>query len=249
MVVRLDEIAARFEVADALLRDGRVDEAAATTRELVPLLRLAIDRIPYDPILRHRLALALVLVGDREGYRRACAATLERFVGSQGLFNGEAARACLVGPDAVDDLSLPRRWVEAALAREPGLPGLHFYRGLADFRAGLYERAVEHLRESMKLGSGWTAAPVNDSPERLEREAAKDPQGLAAVAYERLKAPGTQESVSCGQRDRGVLLGRRFIHSLDHDPRPTLVSEEGPGPGEEYRQLSAGTDQEQNMDE
>ena len=80
MAVRLDEIAARFEVADALLRAGRVDEAIATSRELVPLLRLAIDRSPDDPSLRHRLALALVLAGDREGYRRACAATLERFV-------------------------------------------------------------------------------------------------------------------------------------------------------------------------
>ena len=101
---------------------------------------------------------------------------------------GEAARACLVGPDAVDDPSVPRRLAETALSREPGLPWLHYFLGLADFRAGRYERAVEHLRESMKLGSGWTAAPVNDSPERLEREAAKDPQGLAAVAYERPKA-------------------------------------------------------------
>ncbi len=39
--------------------------------------------LPYDPSLRHRLALALVLAGDREGYRRACAATLERLGRSQ----------------------------------------------------------------------------------------------------------------------------------------------------------------------
>ena len=109
---------------------------------------------------------------------------------------GEAARACLVGPDAVDDISLPRRWIEAALAREPRTPWLHYYLGLADFRAGLYEGAVEHLRESLKLGTGWAAAPVNDSPERLEREAAKDPQGLAAVAYERLKAEGATRRYS-----------------------------------------------------
>ncbi len=61
----------------------------------------------------------------------------------------------------MDDLSLPRRWVDAALTREPGTPWLHYYRGLADFRAGLYEGAVEHLRESLKLGNGWAAAPVN----------------------------------------------------------------------------------------
>jgi tetratricopeptide (TPR) repeat protein len=95
------------------------------------------------------------------GYRRACAVTLERFVRSQGPGISEAARACLVGPDAVDDISPPRRWVEAALALEPRTPWLHYYRGLADFRAGVYERAVEHLRESVKLGSGWAAAPVN----------------------------------------------------------------------------------------
>ncbi len=160
-VVRFDDLAGRFEAADALLRAGRVNEATATSRQLVRLLRLAIDRLPHDPSLRHRLALALVLGGDRDGYRRACAATLEWFVRYQGQDITEAARACLVGLDAVDDISLPRGWVEAALTRGPTTPWLLYYRGLADFRAGLYERAVEHLRESVKVGGGWAAAPVN----------------------------------------------------------------------------------------
>ena len=116
---------------------------------------------PDDPSLRHRLALALVLAGDREGYRRACAATLERFGRSQDALIGEAARACLVGPDAVDDPSVPRRLAETALAREPGAPWLHYVLGLADFRAGRYEAAVEHLGESLKSGADWAAAPLN----------------------------------------------------------------------------------------
>ena len=61
----------------------------------------------------------------------------------------------------MDDISVPRGWVETALSRGPRLPWLLYYRGLADFRAGRYERAVEHLRESLKVGGGWAAAPVN----------------------------------------------------------------------------------------
>src|SRR5208337_2797667 len=57
--VRLDDLARRFDLADSLLRAGRGDEAIATSRGLVSLLRLAIDQRPNDPSLRHRLALAL----------------------------------------------------------------------------------------------------------------------------------------------------------------------------------------------
>jgi WD40 repeat protein len=159
--VRPDDVPARFVEAADMLGVGRVADASATGRELVPLLRRAVEQSPDDPSLRHRFALALVLASDRDGYRRACAETLERFGRSEDPLLGEAARACLIGPDAVDDPSVPRRLAETALARESGAPWLHYFLGLADFRAGRYEGAVEHLEESLKLGSTWPAAPLN----------------------------------------------------------------------------------------
>ena len=81
--VRPDDLPSRFGEAAEWLGAGRVAEAIAAGRELIPVLQRLVDESPDDPSLRHRLALALVLAGDREGYRRACAATLERLGRSQ----------------------------------------------------------------------------------------------------------------------------------------------------------------------
>jgi eukaryotic-like serine/threonine-protein kinase len=159
--VRLDELAIRVEFADSLLRTGRVDDAIVLSRQLVPLFRRAVDQSPDDPSLRHRLALALVLAGDRDGYRNACAATLSHFSRLGDPLIGEAARACLVAPNAVDDFSVPRRLIEAALVADPGHAWLHYMLGLAHFRAGRYREAVDELQQSLDLGAAWLAAPLN----------------------------------------------------------------------------------------
>jgi tetratricopeptide (TPR) repeat protein len=158
---RLDDLPARFDLADASLRAGRMDEATGAGRVLIPLLRRAVEQRPDDPSLRHRFALALVLAGDREGYRRACAATLDRLGRSEDPMIGEAVRACLVGPDSVDDFSVARRLVERGLAREPGAPWLYYLLGLADLRAGRSEEEVEHLEKSRELGNTWAGTPLN----------------------------------------------------------------------------------------
>ena len=80
---RRDDIATRFGKAADLLEVGRVDEAIAASRRLIPFISRAVDQNPNDPSLRHRLALALAAAGDHEGYRRACAATLKQFAGSE----------------------------------------------------------------------------------------------------------------------------------------------------------------------
>ena len=128
--VSSEDVVARFNLADASLRAGRVDEARAVMRASLPLLRRAVERSPDDPSVRHRLALALVLAGDRDGYRRACDATFERFGSADDPLVGEAARACLIGSNGAIDLSAPRRLVEAALSQNPEAPWWHYVLGL-----------------------------------------------------------------------------------------------------------------------
>ena len=113
-------------LGDALKAKGKLDESAAVLRELtrldpgdagsvdIQVSRLgeggdwgevvafcsrSVERRPDDPSLRHRYALVLLHAGDREGYRRNCAATVEKFGRSEDKLVGEAARACLIAPD------------------------------------------------------------------------------------------------------------------------------------------------------
>ena len=88
------------------------------------------------------------------------AATLERLGLSDAPLIGEAACACR---------TLPRRGRPlrpATIGRdrpgpEPGLPGRTTSVRLADFRASRYDGAVEHLGESLKLGTTWASWPLN----------------------------------------------------------------------------------------
>ena len=67
----------------------------------------------------------------------------------------------MIGPDAVEDQSVPRRMAETALAREPKVAWRHYLLGLAHFREGRCERAVEDLTRSLELGADWPAASLN----------------------------------------------------------------------------------------
>jgi eukaryotic-like serine/threonine-protein kinase len=159
--IRLEDLVARFDEAADWLGRGRVAEASATSRALAPALRRGVEERPDEPRLRHWLALALVLAGDRQGYQRACTETLDWFGQDDHHLIGEAARACLIESDAVADLSDPQRLIETALSREPKTPWIHYEAGLAAFRAGRFDRAVECAMKSIDLGAGWEAAPLN----------------------------------------------------------------------------------------
>src|SRR5262249_35568867 len=134
--IQPEDLAGRFVEAAHWLGAGRVVEASATGRALAPVLRRNVEQSPDDPSARHELALALLLAGDRQGYRRVCAATLERLGRSEDALIGWAARACVIGPDAVGDPSALPRLAATAVSREPNAPWWHYVLGLAEFRAG-----------------------------------------------------------------------------------------------------------------
>jgi Flp pilus assembly protein TadD len=122
--------------------------------QMVAILQGAVEQKPDGEGIRHRLALAHLLAGDREGYRRACVAAVMQFDLAKGLFYPNVARACLLEPDALDDLSLLRRLTEA-VTRTPTTAFPLYILGLAHFRTGLYEQAIQDLTAAMKAEPQW----------------------------------------------------------------------------------------------
>jgi tetratricopeptide (TPR) repeat protein len=112
---------------------------------------------------------ALVLLGqevgggkkpapDAAGYRRACAALLKHFAGTQDPATANTiAEACCVYPGAVKDYGPVLKLSEAAVAR---VAGSGYYLGVLGsvlYRAGKYEDAVRRLLESGRTRDGSTA--------------------------------------------------------------------------------------------
>jgi tetratricopeptide (TPR) repeat protein len=155
------EDTARFHLAETLRRAGRPDEAAAVSRAMIADLRQAIARRPDDTRLRHNLALSLLLVGDREGYRRACAAVLEHFSPPESVSSSDVARACLLTPDAVPDLRAALRLAEIAAAKPPAYAWTYYTLALAHLRAGQFDAAIRRARQSMELDPNWHATALN----------------------------------------------------------------------------------------
>jgi WD40 repeat protein len=159
--IREEEIAARLGEAADWMGRGRIAEATAAGRALAPMMYRAVEAIPDDPSLRHQLALALAVARDRQGYRRTCADTMY-WLGPFGHPRMvDAARACLIEPDAVADLSATQRLAETALSRRPLDAWNHYVVGLVAFRGGRYERAIECAVKSIDLGARWMAVPLN----------------------------------------------------------------------------------------
>jgi serine/threonine protein kinase/Flp pilus assembly protein TadD len=109
----------------------------------------------------HGHALLRLYVGDRNGYRQACVRMHDRF---HGAGDPDLAmvlvRTCLLVLDPDTD---PAALVE--LAQTAGAFSRHawylYALGIAHYRAGQYERGVERLRESLKVGFNWPAKGIN----------------------------------------------------------------------------------------
>jgi tetratricopeptide (TPR) repeat protein len=137
----------------ALAAGGHWAEAAKDFRR-------AVELAPPIGRLWFHYALVLLAAGDRDGYRRHCAALLERHGRT-----GDPERAiwlawnCKMTPDALPDLGPVIALAEKAVAANPrdgfrlnNLAG-------ALFRAGRYRDCVARLRECLNLtpagGSVW----------------------------------------------------------------------------------------------
>ena len=156
-----DDFEVRFRLGETLRDAGRPDEATAAFRELAGGLRKLVGQTPADPGRRHYLAAALMLAGDREGYRRACQGVPDRFGEAEPWTHSEAARSCLLSPDALPDFLPALAIAEAAAAREPNAIWKLYELALANLRAGRPVEAEQLASRAIARDPDWHAAALN----------------------------------------------------------------------------------------
>ena len=132
-------------------RLGRWTEAADDLAKAVGLM-------PANGIWRYQLAACLLQTGDTSGYRQTCAEGLVQ-VPEDKVDNSAylVSRACGLAPDAVPDPNVPIRLLTRIVAATRTAPHLHAL-GLAHYRAGEYDQAVNRLEESGKVSAAWDQA-------------------------------------------------------------------------------------------
>jgi len=122
------------------------------------LVRHVLDLNPKPPWLAG-YAPILLLTGDVAAYRQVCAQVLDQFGDTTDARTAYlVARIGGLGPDAVSDPDLLVRLADRAVQAEPVPHYLHVL-GLAHYRAGDFNRAIERLTES--VNGNWSGNAAN----------------------------------------------------------------------------------------
>jgi WD40 repeat protein/tetratricopeptide (TPR) repeat protein len=126
---------------------GRWQEAAKAMKKALEL----------DPSYHwdwYQTAPLLLHIGDVDGFRRHCRDMLQRFGQTdEPLIAERTAKVCLLLPDAVADQNVVQRLAQRAVTgteKNLGYGWFQLAKGLAEYRAGQFERSIEWLRESQK---------------------------------------------------------------------------------------------------
>ena len=140
------------------------DPKTCHAKQAVELVELAMAENPIiaqkaDPELLVGYVPLLLLAGDTDKYRRQC----DHVIGKHGDTEHPrtaylVARICVLGPDAAPD---PAKLVEIAERAVKAQPIPHYLHtlGLAHYRAGQFDKAVEQLEKSIK--GNWKANAAN----------------------------------------------------------------------------------------
>jgi tetratricopeptide (TPR) repeat protein len=120
-------------------------EAASDYAKVIHTRRLNEESADY--------ATLLLLLSDRSGYQRFCKELVAQAGEPQGFEAYSLARVCSIGrPEGID----AQRVVDLAnrgMGDRP--PWALTVLGMAEYRAGQFDRAIEHFRESNTLRRGW----------------------------------------------------------------------------------------------
>jgi serine/threonine-protein kinase len=132
-------------LTQVLLRCGQADEARTVWEST-----LALD--PPEHEIWYGYAELCLYLGDRAGYQSARRALLAKFAKSPDPYVAErTSRACLLLPADGEELRTAVALAEKAVQADPSryastMPHFLFSRGLADYRLGRYESAIETMR-------------------------------------------------------------------------------------------------------
>jgi tetratricopeptide (TPR) repeat protein len=121
---------------------------------------------PKDPQVWHRRAYLLLQVGDSDGYRKLCGQMREQFGKSKEVEPvALLAHTCAHGPDALGDVAAVLRLAEQRLtltkASSRQLVWSVHVLGLAHYRAGQHEKAIECLGHGVKEHPKWGGQVLN----------------------------------------------------------------------------------------
>jgi serine/threonine-protein kinase len=159
-----------------LMRLGRLKDARVTWKS-------ALQDDPLEHDVWYGYAELCLYLGEEDEYRRARRALLERFGATTDPYVAErTSRACLLMPATGEELRQAAAVAERAVARNAGDQFAHpyfvFARGLAEFRRGLFDRAISAMR-------GDASSVLGPSP-RLVLAMALHQQGKAEEARKTL---------------------------------------------------------------
>jgi tetratricopeptide (TPR) repeat protein len=137
---------------------GRWDKAAADYSRALELMTTTKDLEG----IAIRLASLRVNLGDADGYRRTCSALLEQLKAPRDpRATYLLARICTLGPGGLADYAPGLRLAKQAVAADAKSPWYIHTLGAVYYRAGQFDKAIQHLRQSMDADAGWSAQVCN----------------------------------------------------------------------------------------
>jgi serine/threonine protein kinase/Flp pilus assembly protein TadD len=169
----------KLRPTDRALRIARVKHLIRQGAGLQSNSALA-ELIDLDPADHRSWYVAAILHLEAEAvddYRRVCREMLRRFDRTPDPFVAErTAKSCFLAPSAVEDLATAQQLAQRASAVHSANHRFHLAQALGEYRAGNYERSLEHLQTSL-------------SPEKESPSLAKTAWLIRSMAEHQLQRP------------------------------------------------------------